>query len=188
MKLMVITGPMFAGKTTKLIEYYKSFNKKETLAFNHLFDNRYNSEKNIICSHNNKEISSYNFSNIDDIYNFINNKINNDNIKIKNIIIDECQFFENIDILVEKINLNFKFIETIICAGLNLDANKNIFNPNFQNLIDTCDELYTLTAKCYVCNNIAKYTSCLVDNNLINSNVLVGSDDKYQPTCEIHFT
>ena len=50
--LKVILGPMFAGKTTKILELYSGYNTTETLVFNHTFDNRYDGENEVVSTHN----------------------------------------------------------------------------------------------------------------------------------------
>lgn len=54
--ITVITGPMFAGKTKKLIEYYHNLKKtgKKILAFKPVIDKRYSQTE--IVSHDNDKI------------------------------------------------------------------------------------------------------------------------------------
>lgn len=184
--LIVITGPMFAGKTTKILNLYNQYNPNNTLVFNHTFDNRYADNNNVISTHNKDKINCIKFKNVNDIKLYCLDKFNN-NMIIKNIIIDECQFFKDIDILTNKLFNILPNIENIVCAGLDFDAKGNMFNLCFQNLIDNCNILYKLKAQCHICKLPAKYTSCLVSNTLDKNNVLVGSKETYQPSCYKHF-
>ena len=56
--LQIIYGPMFSGKTTKLIDIYEDtvskFGKESCLAINYALDNRYGENK--IISHDKKSI------------------------------------------------------------------------------------------------------------------------------------
>jgi thymidine kinase len=187
-QLIVITGPMFAGKTTKILDLYSEYNPNETLVFNHTFDNRYDGDNEVISTHNKDTIPCIKVCETYDIKTKCYEKIDNENMKIKNVIIDECQFFKDIDIIVDLLFDSLPEIENIVCAGLDLDAKGVIFNTSFQNLINKCGVLFKLQARCHICDAPAKYTSCLVSNNLDDNNVLVGSSETYQPSCKEHFT
>lgn len=187
-QLIVITGPMFAGKTTKILELYSGYNPNETLVFNHTFDNRYEGENEVVSTHNKDTIPCIKVKTSLDIKKSCYEKIDNIGMKIKNVIIDECQFFKDIDMVVGTLFETLPEIENIVCAGLDLDAKGGVFNTAFQNLIDSCDVLHQLEARCHICNVPAKYTSCLITNNLGDDNVLVGSSETYQPSCKEHFT
>ena len=43
--LKIIMGPMFAGKTTSLLNEISKYNSKDILVINHSVDNRYENEK-----------------------------------------------------------------------------------------------------------------------------------------------
>lgn len=187
-QLIVITGPMFAGKTTKILELYSCYNPSETLVFNHTFDNRYDGENEVVSTHNKDTIHCIKVNHSYDIKNLCYEKIDNECMKIKNVIIDECQFFKDIDMIVGTLFDTLPDIENIVCAGLDLDAKGEVFNTAFQNLIDRSDVLHQLEARCHICNAPAQYTSCLVNNNLGEDNVLVGSSETYQPSCKEHFS
>jgi thymidine kinase len=186
-QLIVITGPMFAGKTTKILELYSGYVPNETLVFNHKFDNRYDGENEVVSTHNKNTIPCIKVCKAYDIKKICYEKNDNFGMKIKNIIIDECQFFKDIDMVVGTLFDTLPDIENIVCTGLDLDAKGAVFNTAFQNLIECSDVLYQLEARCHICNAPAKYTACLVSNNLDENNVLVGSSETYQPSCELHF-
>lgn len=180
----IITGPMFAGKTTYIINEYKKYNKNETIVFNHTFDTRYFDTKDVISTHNRDTIPCIKAQDCDSIYLYLitNCFINN----IKNIIIDECQFFTDIYKLINLLNKSKLPLENIILAGLNLDAKGNIFNIEFKRIFQYANKIHMLEAKCYKCEEPAQYSICLVKNNLEKNNVLVGNNNIYQPSCEKH--
>src|SRR4051794_205354 len=84
--LIVITGPMFAGKTKKLIEYYYELKSKgkSILAFKPVIDERYSQTE--IVSHDGEKISAVAIQNIEDIAQFLDKKTDV-------ILIDEIQLF-----------------------------------------------------------------------------------------------
>ena len=92
-ELKIITGPMFAGKTTALINeiinvdsLISDFNK---LKFNYAGDKRYNEEANI-SSHTQEIVKSIPITNCFEI-----NKYITDNIKV--IYVDEVQFLHSVE-------------------------------------------------------------------------------------------
>ena len=182
--ICVITGPMFSGKTSKLIELYNIYNPSETLTFNHAIDARYYGSENVISTHDKNYIPCMKFNTCIDIYNFLNtnNKLNT----IKNIFIDECQFFNDIDIFINKLNNTKTSINNIVLAGLDKDAKGIIFNNAFDNITNNADIVYKLQARCYKCNGPADYSICLIENTLETNNVLVGNNEIYQPACNQH--
>ena len=205
--LTIITGPMYSGKTTFLTNIYKKYKSIETIIFNHSIDNRYldsndgdliiendNSDdrfinstntNGFISSHDGIKINCIKVSESEQIYNKIL-EYKSLYYNIKNIIIDECQFFTNIDIIIKKILHNCPEIINITCAGLDLDAKGNIFNQSFTKLFTIADNLNVLKSTCYKCGYQAQYTICTTKNNLDENNIMVGSNNYYQPSCEKH--
>ena len=58
--LHIIMGPMFSGKTSRLINLYELLKvNNEVLTINHTLDNRYGVNK--ISTHDKREIPCYNF-------------------------------------------------------------------------------------------------------------------------------
>lgn len=213
-RLVIFTGPMFSGKTTSLLNSY-NFSKvsnNEKIAFKFSKDKRYTDNNNIINKNknlDNKNLDNKNI-NIDSIDNLKGNILthtkNNipayyiDNCKdinkfitddIKEIYIDEGQFFTDIykwyTILCNSIN----GIESIYISGLNYDYNGNIFNEEFNKLLEIKNpyvEIHKLQSKCYVCACNADF-SILLNNDqktLMDNNILIGDDSIYQPACKEH--
>ena len=103
--LELIIGPMYSGKTSKLIEIYNQCKLSNINVFvvNHHIDKRYDDK--LLSSHDKSKIPCIQ---TDKISHFIEENINN----IPNnsvILINEGQFFddlfENVVLLVEKYNL-----------------------------------------------------------------------------------
>jgi thymidine kinase len=191
----IITGPMFAGKSTMLINSINNYLKEERLLFNYAEDKRYNNEANI-SSHNKEIIPSIPIRDLFEINKYITNKI-------KAIYIDETQFMTSIKNWINHVKTNYNNLETIILAGLNFDIYGNNFNQEFIELTYNTNIIkHYLKAKCYICNNNAYYTILLTDkkkhnnendnitqiNNLINNkeNKCIGSKELYQPVCLCH--
>jgi thymidine kinase len=182
-KICVFTGPMFAGKTSKIIECWNSTNLPK-YAFKFISDIRY--EQNIqdrkIVSHNENKMPAIGISKCIEITDYINT--NEPDIVI---FIDEGQFLH--DIYQWIFELAPKNISQIFISGLDYDIFGNHFSEEFAKLITDANECHTLTAKCFKCQSPACYTQ-FIDNNSImrlDGNILIGGSEQYQPVCHNHF-
>ena len=89
--ITLIYGPMFSGKTTKLIELYKETltKNKNCIAINYELDTRYG--KNKISSHDGLAIDCYSITNLDD---FIKNVILSQNSDLVSVFNKEFQWIK----------------------------------------------------------------------------------------------
>lgn len=185
-RVEVITGPMFAGKTTELIRRIKrlKYKNKECLVFKPKIDNRYSETK--IVSHDKEEFESVVIESANDILDIL--KIN----KIKNIAIDEAQFFSRQDIknLFEVVYYLKKEGYFVIVNGLDMDQNGNPFGlmPELMSIADSVDKL---TAICMYPNceedaTMSYKISNQNDKNEINR-IELGEKDLYQSRCFKHW-
>ena len=101
--LTVITGCMFAGKTTELINRYHQV-KEDVIAFKPVIDNRYSQSE--IVSHKGKKIMATRIKNFTEINNYSQS----------NIFIDEIHFFQ--EDIVFYLNQLAKAGKKITVAGL----------------------------------------------------------------------
>lgn len=159
---------MFSGKTTYLInKYNKSNNKKKILVIKYSDDIRYN--KSNVISHDNLMIPSLSTKKLLLI----------DNIQLKQydiILIDEGQFFTNLDKWIRTIN----FKGQIYISALNGDSKKQSFG-DISKLISFTNDIIFLHGKCHYCNQKSCYSQKLTDDlNQID----IGGNDKYVPVCE----
>lgn len=205
--LNIYTGPMFAGKTTRLIKHYNSIevdNELEKIAFKFSKDTRYETNKDqdntdilgrkMIYSHDKKHIPSIPISSCQEIIEKLKLIKEEYNILVKYIFIDEGQFFPKIKdwySIIELEHNNNIYLSSLIevnISGLDYDANGNIFNDQFYSLSGNADYLLVANAKCYACNKNAFYTILIDKKNKseMDGNVLVGDDSIYQPACVNH--
>lgn len=187
-KLILFPGPMFSGKTTKLLF---EINKLNSLGFNCLYinsniDNRQNSNiiksNNIISTHN----KSLDLNNID--FNHIKvdhlKDVNVDNFNV--IAIDEGQFFVDIDIFVN-IWVN-KYNKIVLVSFLDGDFNKKNFGDCYK-LFPLADQYTKLQSYCKECLKNKKFIPAPFTKRLIKNNnkILVGCSDIYSPVCNFHY-
>lgn len=166
--LHLIIGPMFAGKTSKVIEFVQQY-PDEVVSFKPAIDTRYDKES--ICAHTGESIVA---------------EVVNDAIELKEkamdkqmVVIDEAQFFD-VD-LVDVIRLFLDNNKFIVVSGLNRDFKKNAFQT-IEELKSMATTITELEAVCNVCGEAAPYTYKKGDKNL-KGQVLVGGTETYEARC-----
>lgn len=180
MYLDIIIGPMFSGKSFELIRRIRLLKvlKKNFLVIKPIIDRRYTKD-DYICTHNYDKEKCISVEKLNDIF----EKHNLLEEKIETIFIDEAQFFENLKDFVmeilEKFNIN------IVIAGLDGDYKRNNFGE-IHKLIPLCDNITKKKSLCLKCNNGNKalFSHRICSNN---SQILVGSENKYIPVCRKHY-
>jgi thymidine kinase len=170
MTVITVCGPMFSGKSSYLLEYEKKciISKRKYILVNHSSDTRYSS--NNISTHNGKSGVgiSYSVSILSDLeYTIVN--------ETQVIIIDECQFFNDVSIFLDKWGND----KTIICGGLNSTFKLEPF-PNMSEVISRSDKIIHLTSICQLCGDDAPFTKRISNEVEVN---IVGGIDKYVPRC-----
>jgi thymidine kinase len=175
--LYLIFGPMFSGKSTKLIKLINKFkiNNTKTLVIKHSLDNRYNN-LNFICSHNYiKEPCSI-------TTNLLEYLDNTEYISSQIIIIDEAQFFSD-DLIIfckQAIDIDNKYV---IVAGLISDYKKEKFGK-ILDLIPIADKIEKLEGICEYCEKKSIFTQKIINNEI---KIEIGNDEIYKPVCRKHY-
>lgn len=172
--LTLVVGPMYAGKTTCLIDLYEKNIKsgKKVIVLTHSSETRYSIQN--LSTHDKKFITCLKHCSIQE---FIQK--NTDEISSANVImIDESQFFED---LMEVLYIVNTLCKEVYVFGLDGDFKRNKFG-NILDLIPHCDEVKKLKAKCNRCEKDAIFSHRITNNS---KQVLVGSSDDYQALCRI---
>ena len=141
--LELILGPMFSGKTTKLIDVYNkaSYCKHNILVINYEEDTRYS--KNKLSTHSKLMIPCIMSSSIREVLE------EHDIEDYKYVLINEGQFFDDIvETVIELVNNNKK----VYISGLDGDFKRNKIG-NLLDLIPYADNYYKLKALCAECKN-----------------------------------
>lgn len=176
----LIMGPMFSGKTTKLIHsynaYVKTYTKEKCIMLNYTHDKRYSREP-MVVSHDGLSVDCYDTT---DLAEFIDNPSTQPIfLKAKYIFINEAQFFPNLLhlIIFAKNILNKNFV---LC-GLDYDYKKEKFG-DLLDLVPYANQVHILTGKCNTQNCLfpSKYSHRIID---FNNQVLIGIT-QYVPLCE----
>lgn len=166
--LYVVTGPMFCGKSTYIIQSYNYLNvKNNAKAFKPVNDNRYS--KDYIVNHKGEKIKANILP--------LNPKITDLDLgDHTHLYFDEVQFFDT-----EFLNLIESLVDsyTVTCGGLSQDSFGKPFGCMPQ-ILSIADYVLFLQAKCNVCGEAATRTY-RTDNN--KDQVHVGGANNYEPRC-----
>ena len=168
-KIELIIGPMFSGKSTRLIEIIRkyTYKAKKTIMIKFFADKRY-SEKSEVVTHDLIKYDSIDCKNLRDSFDIIK--------KYDIIGIDEGQFFPDLVEVCEELALLKK---TIIIAALNGDFRMEPF-PVISRIISKADKIKLLKAYCFHCHKDAEFSLRIVQNN---ETVLIGAGEAYKPAC-----
>ena len=186
MSLELFIGPMFSGKTSKLLEIYKQnvFCNIPIIVINHSADTRYHDthmsthDKIMIpCIQTSELMPLWNYTTIDEP---LDDTIATYHIRFRDakvVLINEGQFFEDlyecvIDLLREK--------KRIYICGLDGDFRRRKFG-SLLDLIPLCDKVTKLSSLCGICRD---GTPAIFSKRLSRETCqfLIGSDN-YIPVC-----
>lgn len=184
--LEIIKGPMFSGKTTRILDIYKKYKfcDIQTMVINYSKDNRYSDE--MLSSHDKIMIPCIKALKLNDIVPLIDGgEINKEEefkhskkfMDSKAILINEGQFFSDI---VEWVTIAVeKYHKNVYVCGLNTDFMRNKFG-NWLELESISDNVVMLHSFCSHC----KKRPALFSHRLSNESEieLIGSDC-YIPVC-----
>jgi thymidine kinase len=186
--LELILGPMFSGKTSRLVEIYNQckFCNISVAVINHSIDNRY--DDNLLSTHDKIKIPCIKTERLFDIWTdniSLDDSIGeipriNDKYKVATsevILINEGQFFPDLFNFVNKL---LKSEKQIYVCGLDGDFERKKFGQIID-LIPLCDKVEKLTSLCSICKNGKKgiFSMRLTDEK---EQTVVGSEN-YIPVC-----
>lgn len=199
--LELFIGPMFSGKTSKLVEIYKQcvFCNIPVAVINHSIDKRY--DDTLLSTHDKVMIPCIQTNKLKDIWyyneelegsekdgNIIDKQVVlhrlDDSAKLINadvILINEGQFFED---LLPAINHMLQHNKKIYVGGLDGDFERKKFGQ-ILDLIPLCDKVTKMTSLCGLCKN---GTAGIFSKRITKEKeqTVVGSDN-YIPVCRSCF-
>ena len=188
--LELIIGPMYSGKTSRLVEVYKQcqFCDISVAVINHVIDNRYDDE--LLSTHDKVKIPCIKTKNLKNVW--LSEKINLENNIDENIphiqdkfqiarsdviLINEGQFFEDLyDVVIDMLKCGKK----VYVCGLDGDFERKKFGQ-ILDLIPLCDKVDKLTSLCTLCKDGTRgiFSMRLTQET---EQTVVGSDN-YIPVC-----
>lgn len=199
MSLKVYCGPMYSCKSKTMmgeINRWSDVNKQKALMINHQFDNR--DTKHVISSHSSL------YKGLSDRMDSIScQQLSTVDVSSYTIIgIDEINFFNDVEDLVNTIKTWIDQGKHIICAGLDSDHQMEPFGY-ISHLLHLSDSFTKLNAICDICKEELILQGVIVTpvnstpapftkkishgDQLLYSNVVdIGGHDKYIAVCRKH--
>jgi len=167
--LHIIIGPMFSGKTTKLIQIYKTrtYTQKKVAVINYIYDTRYHS--NMLSTHDQIMIPCIHMHKLSEF----------DCSQYDTILINEGQFFS--DLYENVLDYVEKFNKEVYVFGLDGDFLRNKFG-DILDLIPYSNTVEKLSALCANCRNgtLGNFSYRLSKEM---EQMVIGADDIYKPLC-----
>ena len=176
--LELFLGPMFSGKTTRLIQLYKQFTyiEKNVAVINYVGDKRYSDT--MLSTHDNTMIPCISLANLCDAWVDETHPNHYELAEADVILINEGQFFADLyEVVLEMVEAHEK---RVYIAGLDADFQRQPVG-RILDLIPYCDAITKLNALCSVCKDgrPAIHSLRTVSNK---QQILIGSDI-YKPVC-----
>jgi len=173
MSLDLVVGCMFSGKSTELIRIVR---RLETISENYIvikpkIDTRYSA--NNVSTHDKVEHKCIIKENLISLFE------DNNYMGAKHIIIEEAQFFPDLEPFVLKAVDDDKKHITVV--GLDGDSDRNNFGQ-MHKLYPLCDSIIKLKALCLQCND---GTEAIFSKRIIEEKqqTSIGSNEKYIAVC-----
>jgi thymidine kinase len=151
--LELFIGPMFSGKTSKLVEIYKQclFCNIPVAVINHSIDKRY--DDTLLSTHDKVMIPCIQTNKLEDVWYYGPHLTQlDDSCKLINadvILINEGQFFED---LLPAVQHMLQHNKKIYIGGLDGDFERKKFGQ-ILDLIPLCDKVTKMTSLCSLCKN-----------------------------------
>ncbi|KAL0225544.1 hypothetical protein RCL1_003456 [Eukaryota sp. TZLM3-RCL] len=166
-RLVLYVGPMFAGKTTSMINHCRKMKAsgRKTVVIKFAADTRYSSSDTLV-THDGDSIKAVAVSRLSDAANYISDA--------EVIGIDEGQFYEDVDLASEWASSG----KIVLVSGLSGTFQRKAFS-GFMDLVGKSDEVYLLHSRCK-CGFSAPYSKRLVQSSALQ---LIGGAESYAPVC-----
>jgi len=177
-EFVIFTGPMFGGKTTRLlsaIERYR-LKQKKVFTFKPLRDTRYDPEGQSIVTHRGYEINSLPIVAAEEIYLHLKKRQATSGV----IALDEAFMIEgSSDVLIDLYKTGF----TVLISSLQLSSDLKPFEE-ITKMLPWATRVEVCPAVCTICGADAYYTY-KKDGNFTGE-IEVGGKEKYEPRCRTH--
>ena len=167
--LTIVGGPMFAGKTTYLINLANKLPTNSYWLFKPNIDTRYSHE--VLVTHDGLLLKGANLNSQKPKFPVLKPAI-------KTIFIDELNFFQTKPLLRELSNIKNSGIN-IVAAGLMYDSNRRPFGATLP-LSKIADKYIQLYAVCDGCGQKAAYSYAKVPKT---KQIALGAKDIYGTCC-----
>ncbi len=177
----MFVGPMFGGKTTRLLSEIDrlKFKKKEVRLFKPIIDDRYDDDS--IVSHSGMK---HNATTIESGVEIMQSMLDDvDDVDV--IAVDEAFMIPG---CAEALQYMFSLGKSIIVSSLDLSASCKAFKE-IELMMPFATKIIKCPAVCVECGNDAFYTDFIekLDSHMCNgTEIIVGGDDTYRAVCYNH--
>ena len=180
-EFIVFVGPMFGGKTTKLlsaVDRYK-YQKRDIFAFKPRIDQRYAKEK--IVTHWGGKLQAHLIADANGIWEFLSH-VSVSTYDQPVIAVDEAFMLADAGVVLPEL---FKGGATVIASTLQISSDGNAY-PEVTGFMPYATKVEVCPAVCTICGADAHYTEKVGGRS--DHGIEVGGAEMYQPRCFKHFT
>ena len=174
MSLTLILGPMFAGKSSRLLMFvtrYASIGMR-VLVLKHASDTRYGHEDEVV-THDGRRVPCRRVRAL--------NEVGDDVLwQYDVILVDEAHFFTGLVAFAHRVVEDHR--KTLVLAGLDGDSARKPFGE-LLDCIPMADVIERLTALCRRCADGTPGLFTFRHQGPTDQQVLVGGADRYEPLC-----
>ena len=184
MNLELIIGPMFAGKSSAILQRIRRAKVigRNVFIVTSILDTRYDVSGASVKTHDQEGIvaTGLGVNELQDILKLAAFQ------QCDTIIIEEAQFFNGLYDIVKRIVEVYK--KNVIVVGLDGDSDRKPFGEILQ-LIPLADSVTKLAALCKRCSDGTEghFTALVADKAGKTEQIYVGGADKYLPMCRQHY-
>ena len=179
-KLVAITGPMFAGKTSKLIELLdrEKYSGNTVQLFKPEIDKRY-SKSSVVVTHKGEKLPAKIIPTSQEGINHIREVASGFDV----IGVDEAQFWPPELGIADMLNDFANDGKIVYVSILNKDHTAKPFNNTLE-ILALADSIHSLTSICPKCGDEATFTQRISNGKEVFGNqIQVGGTESYEPRC-----
>jgi thymidine kinase len=174
MSLDIILGPMFAGKSSRILSIVSRHTSvgQRVLVLKHADDSRYGIEDDVI-THDQRRVSCQRIQTLNDVR-------DEDILRFAVIILDEAQFFPGLVAFVQRVVERYN--KCLFLVGLDGDFNRRPFGELLE-CIPLADRVERITALCRRCGDGTPGLFTHRRHGPHDQQVIVGGAHLYEPLC-----
>lgn len=174
MSLDIILGPMFAGKSSRILSIESRYAAVglRVLILKHTSDNRYGQQDDVI-THDRRRVPCRRILSL--------NEVENETLeRFDVVIVDEAHFFPGLVNFVHRVVEGFS--KSLFLVGLDGDSNRLPFGELLQ-CIPLADRVERITGFCHRCANGTPGLFSYRRSGPHDQQVIVGGPERYETLC-----
>lgn len=174
MSLDILIGPMFAGKSSRIVSIVSRHTSvgQRVLVLKHEDDSRYGIEDDVI-THDQRRVSCQRIHSLNEVQDA-------DIARVAVIILDEAQFFSGLRAFVRRVVEEHD--KCLFLVGLDGDSNRRPFGELLE-CIPLADRVERITALCRRCGDGTPGLFSRRRHGPHDQQVVVGGEHLYEPLC-----